>query len=78
MDAWVGAFTGTLIGQDYQPRAVGLLALALSQALPLFFLSEVVPSLSLGGSPGELTISEVDGTALTTAASCKTCCTTSQ
>ena len=72
-DDWVQGLVlspGTLVGHEDPPRAVIPPALALTKPLRLFFLSRVVSGLPLGECPGESTIPDVDGAALTTSPPC--------
>ena len=61
---------GTLVGHEGPLQAIISPALTLHQPLRLFFLFVVVPALLLDVCPGESTIPDVDGAALTTAPSC--------
>ena len=58
---------GTLVGHVGPPRAVIPLLFALTQPLRLFSISGLAPSIPLGVCPGESTIPDVDGAALTAA-----------
>ena len=55
---------GILVGQVGPPRAVIPPAFALTQPLPLCFLSGLVPGIVLRVCPGESRIFDVDGTTL--------------